>query len=450
MVLEQRMDAPKKHTRFYWLFAIMLGMVAVRNVLHIEFPVIAFLAIVAAIAMFCEKDEIIAFSVACIPLSTAFQYKYALFIIIIIYCVRFSEEIRITSKVIPIVLMFIWEILHIVMGEFLWLELLRGFAELIFLAFLFSIEKDRFDLKLISRIFSITTVIICFYILLIQLEQNSYDFSKLFSGSLRFGAADDDIENFGLNFNENGLGGICNLAIIGTLLVADSNKLKMVDIITVGLLAFFGAMTVSRTFLICFVTIMMYYFVFQNGGAKKKTERFIGVLVVFVISFFLLQAILPQVIERFIERFAEEDITGGRSELFGFYNEHITSSPIYTFFGVGLQDIQEKISDIHSVSVNVCHNGYQELLVAWGIPGAVLFASLICSICSKPKENNIKRSLLQYGPLFLILVISLAGQLITKGINLLGLSFAYLCLKDINNKEEPDLFNVEQPSGVRL
>jgi hypothetical protein len=41
-------------------------------------------------------------------------------------------------------------------------------------------------------------------------------------------------------------------------------------------------------------------------------------------------------------------------------------------FGIGLQDFQGKISSIHSVSINVAHNGIQEIWVVWGILGVVL------------------------------------------------------------------------------
>lgn len=441
MDLEQRMDAPKKHTLFYSFFIIMLFMVAVRNVLHVELPVVLFLGITVLIASFCEKDEIIAFSMACIPLSTAFQYKYALFIIIIIYCVRFSKKVKITSKVLPIVIMLVWEVLHFFVGDFVWLELLRGFAELIFLAFLFSVEEENFDIKLISKVLTTTTLVICFFILLIQLETNNYDFSKLFSGTLRFGAADEEVENFGLNFNENGLGGICNLAIIATLLVADSNKLKIRDIITVVLLAVFGAMTMSRTFLLCFIALMIYYFAFQKGTIDKKITRLIGILVIIVVAFFLLRAILPQVIENFAARFEESDITNGRTELLSFYNEHIFSSPKYTLFGIGMQDVFEKISELYSTTINVPHNGYIEIMVVWGLPGLMLFVWLIGCIIKKNVEKIIIRKKIQYAPLIFTLVFAMAGQLLTSEIKLLFLAFSYLCLnhsssdfEEINNE----------------
>lgn len=416
------------HTVFYWLFAIMLSMVAIRNVFHIEFPIYLFLGISLLIALFCGKDDIIAFAMACIPLSTAFQYKYALFICIIAYCIRFSKNVRITYKVVPIVLMLFWEMLHFGMGQFALLEVLRGFAELIFLGFLFSVEEEEFDLKYIAKIFAFTATIVCIFIFLIQLEQNHYDMSKIFSGKFRFGAADEEIENFGLNFNENGLGGICNLAIIGTLLVSDKGRFKVLDIIIIGLLAIFGAMTMSRTFLICFAMIILYYFVFQNGTLDKKVIRFLCILGVFILSYFLLNALLPEVIENFISRFEESDISNGRNQLFKFYNDHITSSPVYTFFGIGLQDFKGKIETIYSVYYNVCHNGYQEFVVVWGIPGLALLISLICCVCAKSTCKVTKRKLLQYGPIVVLLLSVFAGQFITSGINLLSLNFAYLCL----------------------
>jgi len=423
-ISEQR----KSHTLFYCLFAIMLGMVAVRNVFHISFPIVLFLGVVAIIAMFCNKDDIIATAIACIPLSTAFQYKYALFICIIAYCIRFSKNVKITYKVVPVLLMLFWEMLHFGMGQFALLEVFRGFAELMFLCFLFSVEEEEFDLKFIAKIFAFTATIICIFIFLVQLEQNHYDISKIFSGKFRFGAADEEIENFGLNFNENGLGGICNLAIIGMLLVSDKGRVNVIDIIIIGLLSIFGTMTMSRTFLICFVILILYYFAFQNGSLDKKMMRFLGIIGIFLLSFFLLKSILPEVIENFTDRFKESDITNGRNFLFSFYHEHIISSPVYTFFGIGLQDFKGKIEAIYSVYHNVCHNGYQEIVVVWGIPGFVLLISLLGCVLAKPSESSSKRKLLQYGPMVVLLITIFAGQFIRSGTAILELSFAYLCL----------------------
>ena len=186
MELAQKVETRSKHTLFYWMLAIMLGMIFARNVLHIGFSIYVFLIPIALIAIFGKKDDIIAISIACIPLSVAFQYKYALFICIIAYCIRFARDVKITGKVIPIVIMFFWEMLHVVMGTFSWFELLRSFAELMFLAFMFCVANEEFDMSIICRTLSFSTVFICICILLVQLEANSYDFSEVFSGEFRF------------------------------------------------------------------------------------------------------------------------------------------------------------------------------------------------------------------------------------------------------------------------
>lgn len=444
MELAQKTEIRQKHTLFYWMFGLMLCMVIARNVLHIGFSVYLLLVPVALIAVFGNKDDIFATALACIPLSTAFQYKYAIIIIIIVYCVRFSREVKITAKVIPIVLMFLWEMLHFGMGEFGWIELFRSFAELAFLAFLFCVSDQKIDLALVSRTIAVSAIVICSCILLVQLEANSYDFSELFTGTLRFGAADEKIENFGLNFNENRLGGICNIAIIGILLVTDKGRMRIFDMAAIGILAVFGTMTMSRTFIICFAIIVIYYFAFQTGTFDKKFFRMLGIVLAIGIGIVILYMIMPQVIENFSKRFMEEDISGGRGELFDFYNKHIFSSPLYTFFGIGLQNFEEKIMLLYSTSINACHNGYQELVVVWGIPGIALFIGLVWSVFSKNAEQPVKRNLLQYGPITYLLIATIAGQFITNGTAILELSFAYLCLKTNFQKEikQESLHNV--------
>jgi hypothetical protein len=46
MVLDQKIETTKNRTLFYLLFTIMISMVGIRNVLHIDFPVVLFLGVV--------------------------------------------------------------------------------------------------------------------------------------------------------------------------------------------------------------------------------------------------------------------------------------------------------------------------------------------------------------------------------------------------------------------
>jgi hypothetical protein len=76
--------------------------------------------------------------------------------------------------------------------------------------------------------------------------------------------------------------------------------------------------------------------------------------------------------------------------------------------------------------VEVPHNGYQEIDVAWGVIGfaiaAVFFTGMFVHATKRGGTTRVK--LIHYLPLFLLLVNILAGQFITS-FKLLSLVYVY-------------------------
>jgi hypothetical protein len=90
---------------------------------------------------------------------------------------------------------------------------------------------------------------------------------------------------------------------------------------------------------------------------------------------------MPTVVERFYERFLVDDITNHRGDLLVFYNKHIFSSAKYSLFGIGMQNMGDKLLSIYPNTFSfVPHNGIQQTIVAWGIPGLILFTVFIVGV----------------------------------------------------------------------
>ena len=77
--------------------------------------------------------------------------------------------------------------------------------------------------------------------------------------------------------------------------------------------------------------------------------------------------------------------------------------------------------------MNVCHNGTQEVLVCWGLPGLIMFVWYIVEMI-KRKPKGLKRGIVNYIPLVLLLVAAQAGQLLTSGNKLLAFGLVYISL----------------------
>ena len=73
------------------------------------------------------------------------------------------------------------------------------------------------------------------------------------------------------------------------------------------------------------------------------------------------------------------------------------------------------------------HNGIQEILVVWGIPGLLLFVWLIVEMFLQVKTKH-KIKFINLIPALLVLVYTMFGQLITAGQVLLSLVIVYISL----------------------
>lgn len=427
--LQQENDIPKKSNRtiFFIGMLFMWLLIVARNVLSINIPVLAILAVGALIAMLGDRDEIIALGVCCIPMSNSFQYKYLILLCIAIYIFKFFGDIRINGAILPLLLMMIWELLHGIKYNFSFYEYLRGFSELVFVTFLMILKPRKIDFPFIVRILAWVSVGMMMIVLANLLLVSNFNLELIFNGYYRFGSTMTESENFGGTYNPNQLGMICNLAIASIMILIIKKEAKLFDYVALSLLVIFGIMTMSRAFLLCLALLVVLFIFATKESVLKKIRTVILLLLVVVIVFLIVRSTMPFIIEQVLGRFQEEDMLNGRDELFAFYNEHIFSSPEYFVFGIGIQDFAGKFDALYNNSYNVAHNGTQEIVICWGIVGFILFVYFLIKLIKN--KNCVKRKLRDFLPVILILVYVQSGQLITNGTALLALALAHIALQ---------------------
>ena len=115
-ILEYSQVESKKesHSLFWILLSAFCGLIFVRNVLHIEYPIVILLVFFCVMAFCADHNEFMALAISCVPFSAAFQYRYALFALIVIYLVKFPRSIKHYNAYIPL-------------GAFAWSVTLRFF-----------------------------------------------------------------------------------------------------------------------------------------------------------------------------------------------------------------------------------------------------------------------------------------------------------------------------------
>ena len=441
MVLRIQRNAENRIFKVYLL--LMFTLMIVRYLLKVNVPAIVFLAVTILPIWWGTPSEQMAFVASCIPLSIAFQYKYALLILSVAILVKNRGRLK-WSGVLPLVFaMMVWELWHAIYGHFSYVEYLRGFAELLILGVITSINLKDVDHKLVIRSLVVSVVGVCAIMLFMQLQQFNFDIVAVFIRSakvFRFGQSNMESGVYALNFNANDLGFICNLATCGALLLIIRKEYTRRDIALMISTVIFALMTLSRAAIICLAMLLVGYLLFTKGNVIKKLWGGLGGIVIALLALILIQLLVPSVFENITERFQRDDVWNGRGNLFKYYNAFLLSSPKYLLFGAGMQSIFEKVSPYFPV-LDVPHMGLQEVWVAWGLVGLALFLYMLWRLIVASKQYaQDKRQAYQFMPLVLTVVFTMSGQFLTSSRALMALTISYICLcvkgSDVSNEEK--------------
>ena len=408
---------------FCLYLVLMLGCLFLRNALGVNIPPVFFLMITAVSLILGDQNQIIATAVCCIPFSTGFQFKYALLLCILVLAVKNRKYFRLTLAFVVVVILAIWELIHGIGGMFSIMEYPRSMAEFIFLGAVFSFwDKKSLNYRLILRGYSVAMIGVCFIMFYLQLAQNGFSVAALLSQGdfFRFGQENTDFAQYALNFNPNSLGFSCCLCVACSLFFLRRREFRLID----GVLLFFSVgfcvMTLSRTAVVCLAVLVLGYLLLLPMPGIKKLGYLLFMATLLAVVIALLYQIMPAVFDNLFARFQESDGFSGRDVLFAFYNQHLLSSPVHFFFGIGIQQISTKITQIHGISINVSHNGYQEAMVVWGVVGLVCVLLLLYSVICETRGEH-RRKLIAFVPFGMLLLYVMAGQLVSAESTLMSI-----------------------------
>lgn len=412
---------------FYILFSFLIFLLFLKYVLLIALPSIVFISVFAVIAMFGNRDEILASCICCIPFYTALPYYYAVAICLIVYLLKYGKDIKLDFGFIPIVLIVVWELLHC-FGDEISINsvIISAIPYLLFVILFFISGIKSVDYSFIVKVFAISVLSVCLILTGRLIILSDFNFNVAFFNMQRLGLNDEDIG--GLIMNPNTLGILCVLAVSCLMQLRLKGQKNVSDLILMISIIVLGSLTVSRTYLVCLIIVLVYVFIASKGGIKKKIALLFGGVLIFVVSILLLNTLFPIVLELFGERLNAEDISSGRSYLFADYNNYIFSSAKSLFWGVGTSDFFHKLVNVYLISDNVPHNGIQEVVVAWGVPGLLFFIAMICVMVRRSREENTNQRLLNYLPFVVLLAKIQVGQMITSSYTLLAFALIYISL----------------------
>jgi len=413
---------------FWPMMAVFYALFLIRNVFSVEFPVSLYLIWIAVMSLVFNDTEIKALIISFIPLVPGFQSKYAVLVCMILLLLKYCKRLKIPQFVLIVPLLMFWEYLHLSIGYSSVAEYLSGFAPLMCLAVIVSLPSKHEDISFFSRVLALSLTVGCAILLANTVLESHQSLLSLIQEGFRFGAL-EEAEGHQIVYNANGLGFLCNMVIVGLLINVYFKRAKKIDYFLMTFAVVVGCLTVSRTFLLCLAGTILLYVFLQEKSTARKMKIFVSLSVIIFVCVLALKITVPGIIENYVERFSADDITGGRADLQAFYNDFITSSPKYFWYGIGVQNIDLKIRYLKGVLVeDVPHNGYQQMILAWGVVGLFLMMIFIFFLVLYARKKNTKASIMCYLPLILLLINILAGQFITSGMKLLSLVYIFLII----------------------
>lgn len=429
--MNQRMTKPHSRVLFYSLLAVLLGLCFIRNALQVNIPSQLLLAVALLMALLGDRDELIALCLCCIPLHTSLNAAYVLLFALLMCLVKFSGTIRFNLTIVPVLLMLLWELVHSFGEPFSPVSFVGISMPLLLLAVVMCCRKGL-DYDFLVRTLAVSIAAMCLSLLGRLVYLSNFNLAIALEGLRRLGLDSEETQGTLAvtdgQLNPNTLGILCVLAITGLMQLRNSGRSKGGDGALILFLLVFGALTSSRTYLACLAIMVVLLILAQKGTASDKFKLIGSLLLVLLAALLVLYLFFPELLEFYYRRFLAEDITTGRADLMTVYHDFIVSDPKILLFGVGLMGFEQKVLEVYRVSALVPHNGIQELVIAWGIPGLLMFAMLWIAMILRGRELARKQTLLHFIPLLVLLAKVQVGQMLNSSYTMMAFTYAFLSL----------------------
>ena len=440
------------HKRFWYLLGLLFLLILTRYALQIDIPRLAFLLVIAVIVLMGDQNEIIAMCTCFLPLHESIDFFYALVIAVGVYIFKYHRRIHLGTNILLVVLVIVWELIHCFRETFSAVEFLTYIIPFLVLVVVMASNAEELDYPFIVRAFSWAVLGTSLVMLLRVLYFSNFNFSVAVANLQRMGSdLHSDIEDvtiLGGIINPNSLGVIAVLTASGIMQLRSAKASRRGDMILMCAILVLAALGTSRTYIVC-LTLMLFLLILAERGGVKRKLRLIGTLCLAIaIAAIAMAVIFPDTFEFFISRFFVSDITTGRDDLMILYHRFIMENKNVLFFGVGLQSFGNRLTNYYRVANNVPHNFLQEIVLAWGIPGIILFVALFLIMFRSAYQKNRHLRLINWIPLIILVAKSMAGQMLTSAYTMLALCYAYLSLcTDFSPKDKERAISSQKPGG---
>ena len=242
------------------------------------------------------------------------------------------------------------------------------------------------------------------------------------------------------NFNPNMLACFAGVAIFVLFLMWYTKRINTLLALPIGGFILFGAMlTQGRAMLLSLFFFTFLILVNSMRSAKSFLTTFFVMVLFAIVVIFLIDGPLAGVYERYLERFTMDDVTNGRSEIWGRILLALTSDFRAFFMGFGIRYYASFTGG------SSAHNTIFEVFASWGVLGfATLLSFNVCSVRLQMRQTERfqtkkKIPLIYFAPLYAFLFSLLGTHLYTITVYACVFSIAQISIRLCDYEEERSL-----------
>ncbi len=265
-------------------------------------------------------------------------------------------------------------------------------------------------------------------------------FSAIISGHFRIGQVNTFDESLAgvFSINTNGIALMAIMAIASTVLLMSKKYIS--PKLAIPLLIYYSAvgfLTISKSFILVYAVFWCLYICWYFTKNHKNVIRPLCLISLFAILVALLWD--TDVVQNVLARFDSEDWTTGRDQILVEYWNAMQESIFDSTFGVGLQNLKDKVSMRYAP-----HNAFLEIFVCFGGVGLagylLFFVQLIYTglkIC-KAKNPGDRYRFINMIPFisYFIFIQGLQFLRVTYVYSLMAIAFAAFICAESQKKEE--------------
>ena len=338
-------------------FVIIL-LITIRDCLNYSIPFTVFSIVTIMAAIICNREERFFVLFTLLPFSRGLPYSemiLELMIIEILDSLIIKKNRKVDAKLyLPIFVVIIVELLDYFKYDINSIEIV--YIACYMLVASYVIDQRVFKNSAETTIYGYALGTVYAVVLVIIREVQEHGLDYIFVYNVRFGTNTE--ERSVTNFNANELALYCIIAICLLLTIRQLTRKKIPFVLAVAVSAL-GLVSVSRTYLLLLILCWGIYLIQSKSSIRTAIAIAGGFCAVIIVSYALIPDFVKWLQEYFISR---SQTSGGRLSLFVDYFNISFSNIWSAFFGYSS-------SYPNVLNTTAAHNGFQEIIVCWGIVG---------------------------------------------------------------------------------